>query len=312
MHSLPSYFPVSAMVMSLDRLHAQRLRELEFFPDPIALELLPGGITNYNYLVRTGPQVYVARLCVERELLGIDRRNEVVCQRAAHACGVAPAVIHHQDGVLVSEHIPARALTAAEVREPEFIPRLATLLRRLHDGWDRLTGEMLYFSAFQTVQTYARTAHALGARLPDDIDLLLDEARCLARRIAAFVPVLCHNDLLPANILADERRVWLVDWEYAGIGHPLFDLAGVSANCGFSEPLEHLLLAAYRRRRTVDPIDLAELHILKAMSLLREALWAVIQTVASEIEFDYEKYAADNFHAYRAARRNLERAGSSS
>ena len=34
--------------------------------------------------------------------------------------------------------------------------------------------------------------------------------------------------------IADDGRVWLVDWEYAGMGHPLFDLACVSANCAFS------------------------------------------------------------------------------
>src|SRR5205823_3331421 len=107
----------------------------------------------------------------------------------------------------------------------------------------------------------------------------------LAGRVRPFTPTLCHNDLLAANILDDGRRIWLVDWEYAGVGHPLFDLAGVSGNCGFTPAMDLALLRAYRghlRRR-----DLRELGILKAMSLLREALWAVIQAVASDIDFDY-------------------------
>ena len=64
--------------------------------------------------------------------------------------------------------------------------------------------------------------------MPEDIDeLLLAESRQLSDQMAPFVPALCHNDLLPSNIIADDRRVWLVDWEYAGLGHPLFiDLAG--------------------------------------------------------------------------------------
>jgi thiamine kinase-like enzyme len=294
------------MHMNADRLHVQRLQALDFWHDPISMEPIPGGITNHNYLVRSGSRWYVARLCVEREILGIDRRNEVLCQKAAHALGVAPAVVHHEHGVLVSEHLPARTLTPAEVRDPGFVPRLASLLRTLHDGWDRLTGELLYFSAFQTVRTYARTARELSARLPGDIDALLEDARGLARRVGPFVPVLCHNDLLAANILADGRGVWLDDWEYAGVGHPLFDLAGVSANCAFPESLDHALLAAYRGTRTADPRDLSDLRVLKAVSLLREALWSVIQTVASDIEFDYEQYADDNFRAYREARRKIE------
>lgn len=290
--------------MNLTTMHIVRLQSLDFWQGPIVVEPLPGGITNHNYLVRADGRCYVARLCVDRPLLGIDRRNELVCQRAAHAFGVAPEVVHHDDGVLVSAHSPGRTLDAALVRVPAFIPRLAALLRALHGGWDRITGEVLYFSAFQTVRTYARTAKELNARLPADIDDLLEETRRLGREIAPFVPVLCHNDLLPANILADERNTWLVDWEYAGMGHPLFDLANVAANCSFTEEQEVALLRAYRNG--VEPRDLRELRILKTNSLLREALWSSIQTVASDIDFDYQEYAARNFDAYRQARAAYE------
>jgi thiamine kinase-like enzyme len=293
------------MLMNPDRVHLQRLLALDIWQCPTEIEPLPGGITNHNFVVRTAGRAYVARVCVERELLGINRRNEVVCQRAAQSLGVAPAVVHHENGVLVSEYVEARTLTAADVRAPGLLPRLASLLRTLHDGWDKITGELLYFSAFQTVRTYARTARELGARLPDDHEALLEDAHRLAHRIAPFVPVLCHNDVLPANVLDDGRRIWLVDWEYAGVGHPLFDLAGVSANAKLTLTDERQMLMTYRRSTSVDVRDLLELHILKAMSLLREALWSLIQTVASDIEFDYERYADDNFRAYRETRIQL-------
>src|SRR4051794_36942441 len=126
------------MPMNADRLHAQRLQALDFWGGPIDLDPIPGGITNHNYLVRAGPTSYVARLCVDREIVGIDRRNEVACQRAAHVCGVAPEVVHHEPGVLVSEHVPGRTLTPPELSDPALVPRLAALLRTLHDGRDRL------------------------------------------------------------------------------------------------------------------------------------------------------------------------------
>ena len=85
----------------------------------------------------------------------------------------------------------------------------------------------------------------------------------LSRRIAPFRPVLCHNDLLPANLIDDSCRLWLVDWEYAGAGHPLFDLANASANAGFSAEQDSALLEGCRR--TLDRTDLAELHIFKAI-----------------------------------------------
>ena len=68
-------------------------RGLDFWPGPIAVEPLPGGITNHNYRVSAGGRRSSPGSCEPRPLLGIDRRNEVVCQRAAHALGVAPGVV---------------------------------------------------------------------------------------------------------------------------------------------------------------------------------------------------------------------------
>jgi hypothetical protein len=50
---------------------------------------------------------------------------------------------------------------------------------------------------------------------------------------------------------------------------------------------------------------LADLRIFWAVSLLREALWATIQPVASDLDFDDRRYAAEHFQAYREARARL-------
>ncbi len=54
------------------------------------------------------------------------------------------------------------------------------------------------------------------------------------------------------------------------------------------------------------PGALAELQIFRVVALLRESLWSTIQTVASDIDFDYRSYARENLEAYRAARAALE------
>ena len=105
--------------------------------------------------------------------------------------------------------------------------------------------------------------------------------------------------MLPANVLDDGKRVWIVDWEYAGMGHPLFDLAGFSANCGYSEEQDIEFLASYRGELRQQ--DLYELRVLKVASLLRDALWGVVQTVASDLDFDYREYARLHFEKFRAA-----------
>ncbi len=278
---------------STDEAHAHRIRSLPLWSGPIVLRHLEGGITNRNYLVDDGKERFVARVGEELFILGIDRRNELQCHRAAESLGVAPPLVHGANGVLVSRYIPSRTLDPAGAREAGFAPRLAQVLRRLHEGWDGLIGDLLFFSPFQASRTYVATSRRIGAELPSDIDQMLEATRKLSHTLTPYIPALCHNDMLPANVLDDGKRVWIVDWEYAGMGHPLFDLAGFSANCGYSEEQDIEFLASYcgefRQR------DLYELHVLKVASLFRDALWGVVQTVASDLDVDYHEYAASLF-----------------
>ncbi len=278
----------------------EKLKALGILQGQICVEPLDGGITNLNYLVADEAGRYVLRICEDRPALGISRSNEAACQRAAWRLGLAPELIHREDGMTVSRFVPGRSLAAGDLAQPDLTVGIARLLRRLHGSRDSLTGEFLYFCPFQTIRTYAASAASLGARLPAAIDDLLADARSLARRIAPFRPVLCHNDLLPANFIFSGEQLWLVDWEYAGMGHPLFDLASVSAGAGFNDEQDRDLLEAYRGG--LRNSDLHELRIFRAASSLREALWGLVQSVESGLSFDYHVYADANLEAYRRAR----------
>ena len=281
----------------------ERILSLPCWDSSVELEELPGGITNRNYKVVSAAGNRMARVCEDHRVLGIDRRNEVACQGAAAALGIAPEIVYHEEGILVSEFIEAQTLADSDVREAAALRRLAQVLRHLHGSRDSLSGEMLYFCPFQTVRTYVGNARELGARLPETIDSVLEDMIWLSEEISPFRPALCHNDVLAANILDDGDRLWLVDWEYGGMGNPLFDLAGVCGNCGLEREEEVLLLSAYFGRE--DAAVAREVRILKAVSLLRETLWAVIQTIASDIDFDSVTYAAELFEAYSRARQDL-------
>ncbi len=74
---------------------------------------------------------------------------------------------------------------------------------------------------------------ALLAKAPDGAraaaDALIARLRAAAVSIAPFEPVLVHGDFHYANLLFDEGRVVAVlDWELAGLGMPLVDLASLT------------------------------------------------------------------------------------
>ena len=291
---------------STPTIHTMLDEHLAFLPcwsGPVTIEPLTGGITNQNYLVHDGPRRFVARVCRPLPHLGIHRANEVACQRVAASLGLAPAIRYHQEGLLVSDFVDGQTLRAQQVRETPRLKCLAATLRVLHDAWDQVEGELIYFSPLQTIRTYAATARRIGAALPAGLNDALEEAIQIAREVAPFRPVLCHNDLLAANLIDDGERLWLIDWEYGGIGNPLFDLANLSSNCELSSEQDRAFLESYRGRCSDG--DIHDLNILKVLSLLRESLWALVQTRASHLEFDYAKYALEKLDAYHAARKAL-------
>ena len=153
------------------------------------------------------------------------------------------------------------------------------------------------------VDLYAHTAAARGGGAPG----VFGDLRECARKIQAAIdpahpehaPVPCHNDLLPANFIHDGERLRIVDWEYAGMGDRYFDLGNLSVNNGFNEAGDEWLLECYwgepcTRRR------LATVRLMRIMSDFREAMWGVVQSAISEIDFDFAGYADEHFERVRA------------
>ena len=141
-----------------------------------------------------------------------------------------------------------------------------------------------------------------GVRLPADYARALTVAGLIAAALAPHQPRPCHNDLLAGNIIRsrEDGAVLIVDWEYAGMGHPCFDLGNLSVNNDFDEAADERLLQAYFDEPPADARR-ATLALMRVLSDAREAAWGVLQAEISEIDFDFERYARTHFERLRVA-----------
>ena len=57
----------------------------------------------------------------------------------------------------------------------------------------------------------------------------------------------CHNDLVIENILVHNQQVTFIDWEYAALNDPWFDLAAVRVYADLSDDLYAAFLEAYKQ-----------------------------------------------------------------
>lgn len=258
----------------------------------VTASALGGGITNLNYRVDVNGEAFVVRIPgKESALLGIDRQREYVCTVAASQSGVAPEVAHflEAEGILVTRFITGRAFSREEIGRPEAIRRVAESLRRVHGG-PSFPGT---FSPFEAAQEYLRVSRPT-APLPATVDWMLQRAGAIARALAAVPqPRPCHNDLLLANFIDDGHLIRIVDWEYAAMGDPFFDLSNFAVHHQFTDAQEALLLDAYLGR--AGPEHLARLKLMKILSDLREAMWAMVQVTISALDYDFVTYGQTHF-----------------
>lgn len=257
---------------------------------------LSGGITNRNFLIEAAEvsDRYVVRLAGnDTHLLGISREVEHAATVAAAGVGVGPEVIAfvRPEGYLVTRFIVGGPVSDESVHRPETIRRVADSVRRFHDG-PPIPG---LFVPFRIVEAYRALAMARGVTIPP----AYDRATEVARRIeAAFLrsPLEirpCHNDLLNANFIDDGERIRIVDWEYAGLGDPFFDLGNFSVNHGLNPDEDVVLLEAYEG--PVRGARLARLELMRIVSDFREAMWGVLQQGISTLDVDFVAYADEHF-----------------
>ena len=293
-----------ALVRVLGRVPALAGRALQLTP-------LTGGITNRNFLVAGAADGsrYVVRLAGnDTHLLGISREVEHAATVAAAGIGVGPEVVAflRPEGYLVTRFIEGRPVPEAEMRSAERLRAVGVTLRRIHDG-AAIPG---LFVPLRVVEAYRALARARGVAIPPEYE----QAQAIARRIelalltapAELRP--CHNDLLNANFIDDGSKLRIVDWEYAGMGDPFFDLGNFSSNHELDGDADAVLLEAYAG--SVQPGDLARIALMRVVSDFREAMWGVLQQGISTLDVDFVAYAAEHFDRLLAvaARPGFERA----
>jgi len=293
---------VSDTVHSRDAVSpVDRVRNLPIWSGPVTPVPVEGGITNVNMLVADNGQKYIVRIGDDIPVHQVMRFNELAASKAAHAAGLSPGVVHQEPGILVLEFIECRTFTEEDVRDQANLERIVPLIKSCHnDIPEHLRGPVLMFWVFHVVRDYAWTLREGNSPYAGQIDGLLASARTLAKATGPVDVVFAHNDLLPGNILDDGKRLWLIDWDYAGFNSPLFDLGGLASNNGLSDSQELWMLETYFEKPVTDEL-MHRYQAMKCASLLRETLWSMVSEIHSDLDFDYAQYTQENLDRFNRA-----------
>ncbi|MFC5469303.1 guanitoxin biosynthesis pre-guanitoxin N-oxide kinase GntI [Cohnella suwonensis] len=265
--------------------------KLGWKPEQLEMKFQESGLTNRNYVVSKGLEKIVVRVNgVHTGSLGINRQAELAALEAVSVLGIAPELLYFdtEHGYMITRFIEGRTWASGDLALN--IDRISALLKKVH-----AVSEIDFeFSPYKDIERWIQKAKNRGQWLPESLDKMMErlhQIQALRAAVSDNFRGLCHNDPF-ANNFMDDGSLRLLDWEFAGMGDIMYDLACISQSMEHEKQLE--LLHAYFGYTS--PELLRALHDMDYVVSLWNAMWAVtLLDTSSHQGFDYSNLAKHLF-----------------
>ncbi len=270
----------------------------EFEGLEIKIDELKGGITNTLYRVQSPKgHDYVVRLYGRKTELFINREIEMENITRMQSTGVTPKLVKYLPDrrVTVVEFIPGYVLKNEDFLKEELLDKIVRPIKIIHESGVILPS---IFNPLVEVQKMDRILRSIKSSYPEfKIEQTLETLEKIDghARISPDTYVPCHNDLLADNfiLVADRGKykepMYLIDWEYAGMSTPYYDLADMFQEILLPREKESEILKVYWGEGDIEHHTYMT-DLFKPFPDIYWFLWSLIQHNLSAIEFDFYNY----------------------
>lgn len=261
-----------------------------------------GGMTNKNYKVMIDDQNYVLRVPGNGTEKMISRVDEIKNAAFAHEIGVDADLIYfnEQTGIKISKFIEdAQTLSPEGAKKPYVMKKICQLLNQLHQCGREMENE---FNVYEKIESYEQLLNELKGEYYEDYQLIKQQVLQLKELMddleIKLVP--CHNDTLAENFIKDKHdQYYLIDWEYAGMNDPMWDVAAHCLENGFNSDEEELFLKTYFKQ---EPKRSYKTRVL-VNKIYQDFLWSLWTKVKEASGDDFGDYGIER---YNRAKENLK------
>jgi thiamine kinase len=212
------------------------------------------GYTNLNFHLKNAQHDWVLRIPKHKTNGYINRAAEAHNANIAYHLGLAPKCLWRDiSGYSLTNTITqSRSLEVADLNSPARLKQLVEGVQQLHHSSQVFQGTvdinellMRYYQLMPRPKQQLLADHYFDAKTK--VKNVLQQAHKL-------VP--SHNDLVLENILFDSHsntdshtnRVWIIDWEYATMASPYWDLATLCNEGKFTPSQAENLLSLYQNK----------------------------------------------------------------
>lgn len=291
------------------------------------------GITNklYGYIdegCSDKNEMILVRVYGNNTEIIIDRDNEIKTHQRLHEKGFATKVHCTINNGYFYGFVPGNIMSTTTVCDAEIAPLIAKEMARMHcnvtledtapcifpklDKWlEQLPEEF-------TEPKFSKLAEVMSSKAAIVTELRLMQSKAEAAQCPV---VFCHNDILLANIIynPDIKKISFIDYEYGSPNYQGFDIGNHFNEYAGIETVDYNLYPDEKYQKWWLGIYLAERNAVKGLEKGSEAdlvklynetnffalashlfwgIWAVIQALNSDIDFDFMGYSGIRFGEY--------------
>lgn len=198
------------------------------------IKRLVGGMSNYTYLIEIDDELYTFRIPGKGSEHFTNRKKENEILKIVESLKFLPkAIINDVDnGYKLTPYIEGDILSEVF---PKPIEAIASLLKDLHNS-----PKFAYdYNPLERLESYEKITSSI-----DPVYQALKEKwiEIYDEKLIEVELVPCHGDAQTSNFVMNDKRIYLLDWEFSGNNDPIYDIS-CFGNANFEEATQ--LLEAY-------------------------------------------------------------------
>ncbi len=224
--------------MDIEKYIIKRSNEVLNTSDATITKRLEGGMSNYTYIVGNNGKQYTYRVPGKYAEKFVDRAIEKDNIGKAEKMGLNNKTIYFDiaTGEKMAEFVEGTILSDTDVTS--FDAEAANAIKTLHCS----DISMNDYNPFGRLDTYEQYCHEYKFTHSIEYASLRKSLEMLRPKYDSTRKVPCHCDFQPSNLVSTPSKLYVLDWEYAGMNDPFYDIA-CYGNAGLGKALS--LLEAY-------------------------------------------------------------------
>ena len=273
--------------MNVEEYIVARVNALMHTQDAAIVKRLEGGMSNYTYVVETRGKRYTYRVPGKYAEKFVDRVEEWDNIQEVNKLSLnnATSYVEVISGEKLAEYVEGTILSETDV--VSYNDMSVKALKTIHNSNLRFKD----YNAFGRLADYERYCREMGFTHPKEYIELRGKLDQMRQAHAEVPMVPCHCDYQPTNLVVSGDKLYVLDWEFAGMNDPFYDIA-CYGNAGFDKALS--LLEAYVGHKPTSQ-ELRRLYYHRAFQCLQWYNVAIFKDrvgLSRDLNMDFNHVAA--------------------